>query len=343
MIEDPTALYRVRDGAYAADLLIAAVAEFDLFSWLDRHGPVTADELCAAMGWAARPADVLLTLAAAHRLIDRDLVDQDRVSATELARQHLVGGSRYDLRAYYSSLRERPAVGEFVQILRTDAPAAWASASTRDAAGDWSGRLDDVEFARRITAAMDARGAFLGPALSEVVVDLDGVRLLDIGGSSGSYAAALIEGRPQMSAAVFERSPVDRAARTLLEERGLDRRIEVIAGDMFSDPLPGGFDTHLFSQVLHDWDRDRVEALVEASFAALEPGGRLLDHDTHVDEAKTGPLPVAEYSALLMHSTPGKCWSIGELTEIVRAAGFVDIEHRTSAADRGVLIARKPG
>src|SRR5262245_3429175 len=30
---DPTVLYRVRDSAYAADLLIAAVAELDVFSW----------------------------------------------------------------------------------------------------------------------------------------------------------------------------------------------------------------------------------------------------------------------------------------------------------------------
>lgn len=96
---DPTGLYRVRDGAYAADLLIAAVAEFDLFSWLAEHGPMPAGRLCEAMGWAVRPADVLLTLAAAHGLLERDLGDGDRVAVTELARQHLVAGSRMDLRA----------------------------------------------------------------------------------------------------------------------------------------------------------------------------------------------------------------------------------------------------
>ncbi|MCD2191007.1 methyltransferase [Actinomycetospora soli] len=353
---DPTRLYRVRDGAYAADLLIAAVAEFDLFSWLDEHGPVSAKGVCEAMGWAARPADVLLTLAAAQGLVVRDLASGDRVAVTELARQHLVAGSRFDLRAYYSSLRERPAVGEFVQVLRTDAPAAWASASapaapsadqdrsepTGSAASDWSGRLDDVDFAHRITAAMDARGAFLGPALAEAVADLSFARLLDIGGSSGVYAAALLEARPQAQAAVFERAPVDEAARTLLAERGLNERIEVIEGDMFTDALAPGFDAHLFSQVLHDWDGERVQALLAASFAALEPGGWLLDHDTHINQDKTGPQPVAEYSTLLMHSTPGKCWSVGELSDFAAAVGFVDITHRATAADRGVLLARKP-
>ena len=346
---DPTGLYRVRDGAYAADLLIAAVAHFDVFSWLAKHGPVTAARLREAMGWSERPADVLLTLCAAQGLLVRDLDDADRVEVTELARQHLVAGSSTDLRAYYASLSERPAAREFAAVLTTDVPAAWASATGNRADGedtsstaDWSGRLEDVAFARRITAAMDARGAFLGPALARAVAELPLGRVLDVGGSSGVYAAALLDAHPDAAGAVFERSPVDAAACTLLAERGLGERIEVITGDMFTDPLPAGFDVHLYSQVLHDWDHERVAALLASSYAALEPGGWLLDHDTHINATKTGPRPVAEYSALLMHSTPGKCWSVRELTDLATAAGFVDVAHRPTAGDRSVLLARKP-
>jgi hypothetical protein len=53
-------------------------------------------------------------------------------------------------------------------------------------------------------------------------------------------------------------------------------------------------------------------------------------------------LPVAEYSVLLMHSTPGKCWSVGELTEIAEDVGFVDVVCRPTAGDRSALVARKP-
>jgi hypothetical protein len=345
---DPTVLYRVRDGAYAADLLIAAVAVFDLFSWLADRSPVSAWQLREGMGWAERPTDVLLTYCAALGLLGRDLQADDRVDLTDLGRQHLTSGSPFDLRAYYGSLVERPAVREFATVLRTDRQAAWASASPTAGAADahcapdWSGRLGDLEFARRITAAMDARGAFLGPALARAVADVPVGRLLDVGGSSGTYACAILDRHPQAGAAVFERSPVDVAARTLLAERGQADRVAVITGDMFADPLPGGFDTHLYSQVFHDWDTARVEHLLASSYAALPPGGWLLDHDTHIDATKTGPLPVAEYSALLMHSTPGKCWSTGEVTRLARTAGFVDVEHRPTAGDRSVLLARKP-
>jgi 3-hydroxy-5-methyl-1-naphthoate 3-O-methyltransferase len=337
-IPDPTVLYRVRDGAYAADLLIAAVAELDLFTWLAAHGPVPAADLCAELGLAERPADVLLTYCAALGLVDRDLDAGDRVRLTELGRRHLVAGSPFDLRPYYDSLAERPAVPELVQVLRTGSPSAWASAPQE---ADWSERLGDPAFAERITAAMDARGAFLAPAFAAAISDVPVTALLDVAGSSGVYSAAVLAARPGTRAAVFERPPVDTASRTLLAARGLADRIDVISGDMFADPFPTGFDTHLYSHVLHDWDAPRVERLLAASFAALPPGGRLVDHDTHVDADKRGPLAVAEYSVLLMHSTPGKCWSVRELAEMAGRAGFVDVEHRPGAGDRGVLIARK--
>ncbi len=166
--------------------------------------------------------------------------------------------------------------------------------------------------------------------------------LLDVGGSSGVYAAAMIADRPGARAAVFERAPVDTAARTLLAARGLADRIDVVTGDMFTDALPSGFDVHLYSQVLHDWDAAQVRQLLASSFAALLPGGTLIDHDTHVDAGKRGPLPVAEYSVLLMHSTPGKCWSVAELAGMAEDVGFVDVEHRAAAGDRGVMLAREP-
>jgi hypothetical protein len=72
-------------------------------------------------------------------------------------------------------------------------------------------------------------------------------------------------------------------------------------------------DVHLFSNVLHDWDKDRVELLLEKSFAVLPKGGMIIVHDDHINAEKTGPLPVAEYSALLMTITEGKCYSEKEM------------------------------
>lgn len=336
MVTDPTALYRLRDGVYAPDLLIAAVAELDLFSWLDKRGSVEPGEIVAEFGLAARPADVLVTYLVASGVLERD---GSRLRATELAREHLTAGSPYDLRAYYGSLKERPGCAELARVLRTGEPASWSSAAEGE---DWSQRLSDPAFAERITAAMDSRGRYLGPAMAEQLADLAMHRFLDVGGSSGIYASAVVDRFPSVGGAVLERPPVDAAARTLLAERGYGERVDVLVGDMFSGELPRGFDVHLYSHVLHDWDEPSVRGLFAASFSALPPGGYVVDHDVHVNAEKTGPLAAAEYSVFLMHATPGKCWSTLELGDMLRDCGFNDVEHRTTVADRSLVLARKP-
>ncbi len=57
---DPTPIFEIFRGNFAAELLTAAVAHFRVF---DRFagGPKTADELRAEIGLAERPAAVLLT------------------------------------------------------------------------------------------------------------------------------------------------------------------------------------------------------------------------------------------------------------------------------------------
>ena len=87
---------------------------------------------------------------------------------------------------------------------------------------------------------------------------------------------------------------------------------------MLSEPFPDGYDVHLFSNVLHDWDVPRVTQLLAASAAALPSGGIVIVHDAHLNDTKTGPLPVAAYSCLLMHSTEGRCYGSGEMRELLQ-------------------------
>jgi hypothetical protein len=334
-VHDPTQLLRLRDGLYATDLLTVAVVELGLFDWIESNGPCSQSRVCDELDLAGRPCDVLVTYLVALGLLERGA---GGLAATPAAARLLCSSSPTDLGPYFASLRERPTCGELMHVLRTGEPAAWASAGRDD---DWAGRLDEPEFASRITAAMEARGAVLAPGLAAALANLRYTRALDIGGGSGVYARALVEDRDGLRAAVLERPPVDGAARAVLRDLGEDR-VEVITGDMFAPPFPAGFDLHLFSHVLHDWDEDRVRQLLGASYAALPPGGWLVDHDTHVNAEKSGPLPVAEYSVLLMHSTHGKCWSTGELGAMLEETGFTVHDHRPTIADRAALIARKP-
>lgn len=332
---DPLELYRYRDGLYAADLLTAAIVEFDFFTWLAAC-PASSAEICAHFGIHARPADVMLTLFTADGFLSRQ---GDAFELTPLGREHLVRTSPFFIGPYFASLKDRPVVRDFVKILRSGKPANWGSYQDQK---EWSAAMLTEQFATTFTAAMDCRGVYLGAALARTL-DLAGrSRLLDIAGGSGIYACALVARHSHLRATVFERPPVDGIARTMIRKRGFADRVDVAAGDMFADALPGGHDVHLYSNVLHDWDTDKVAPLLAASFAALAPGGLLLIHDAHLNAAKTGPLPVAKYSAILMSVTEGKCYSIAEMHALLAAAGFRDLTFAETAVDRSVITARKP-
>jgi precorrin-6B methylase 2 len=332
---DPTAIYRYRDGLYAADLLTVALVELDFFTWLDRN-PGDLHAICRSLEIRERPGDVMLTLFVAMGFLKNR---RGVFSLTELAREHLVKTSAWFIGPYYASLKGRPVVKDLLGVLRTDKPANWGSLKQEK---EWAKAMEDETFANQFTAAMDCRGVYLGQAVAGAL-DLRGHKsLLDIAGGSGIYACSIVALHTHLKATVLEKPPVDRVARNAIAKRGFAERVSVQAGDMFGEPLPGGFDVHLISNVLHDWDVRVVKRLLAKSFEALEAGGTLVVHDAHLNADKSGPLHVAEYSVLLMHSTEGRCYSVSEMEAYLREAGFTDFHFAPTAAGRSVVTVKKP-
>jgi len=331
---DPVEIYRVRDGIYAADMLLTAVVHLDLFSRLADH-PAGLDEICRALEITARPTDVMLTLLAAMGLVEER---EGVFHPTAVAREHLVTASPWYLGPLYESLKDRPVAVDLLRVLRTGKPASWASRKNEK---DWHRAMETEEFATQFTAAMDCRGVYLAQAVAKAV-DLSGRRhLLDIAGGSGIYACSLVRHYPQLAATVFEKPPVDKITARAIENRACSDNVKVVAGDMLSGALPREADVHLYSNVLHDWDEPVVRQLLSKSFDAIEPGGLIMVHDAFLNAAKNGPLHVAEYSVLLMHSTEGRCYSVREMERYLYDAGFRDAVYVTGAAARGVMTARK--
>ena len=197
------------------------------------------------------------------------------------------------------------------------------------------------DFAAQFTAAMECRGMLLGPAMAQKLDLSESKALLDVAGGSGIYACSVVVRHPHMRAAVFEKPPVDRIAREAIAKQGCAEKVEVVAGDMFKDAWPQGFDTHLISNVLHDWEEPTVLDLLGKSHAALPPGGLLIVHDAFINAEKTGPLHVAEYSALLMQITEGKCYSLGEMRSYLANSGFDWMEYQSTEVGRGFVLARR--
>lgn len=335
---DPTSVLRYRDGIYAVDLLTAAIVEFDFFTRLAEQ-PGSMEEICEMMGWAPRPADVLITLAKANGYLSEGL--EGTIEPTRLAKEHLTSDSPWSLSGYYESLKDRPVVKDFVRVLETGKPAHWSG--HEDADDDWHGAMEDESFAVAFTAAMDCRGVFLGKALSNFLTEdlAEKKCVLDIGGGSGVYACALVANHPHLSGIVMERAPVDALAKEKIAERGLAEKVEVVTADMFAGDWPKEADVHLFSNVMHDWDVPQISELLAQSAKALPSGGLVIIHETFLNTEKNGPLPVAEYSCILAHSTQGRCYGVGEMESLLASAGFTEIRSFETAGDRGAIVAKK--
>jgi hypothetical protein len=331
---DPRVLYRTRDEIYAADMLIAAVRELDLFTWLQDR-PVGNADIERHFSFARRPVDVMTTLFASMGLLERDGAG---LRVTAMAREHLVATSPWFMGPYFPPVSDRPIARDLLQILRTGAPARFASRPDED---DWHRAMESASFAAEFIAAMDCRGRVTAQALAAALVLDRSRRVLDVAGGSGIYACALAARSRDLRATVLEKPPVDRIAAAAIAARGFSARVDVLAGDMLAEPLPRGYDAHLFSNVLHDWDEEVVRFLLRASADALPAAGEIVIHDAFLDREKTGPFGVAAYSVLLMHVTQGRCYALSEMEAWLREAGFGTPALIPTALGRSALVARR--
>jgi hypothetical protein len=318
----------VRDAVYGCELVATAVASFDFFSWLGKS-PAEPATIQASWNLTERTTDVMLTLFSAMGLVEKR---QELFYVTENAPAILESLSAWFLDE--ASFAERPVHGVIQEVLRTGKPAGWTRGEE-----PWKQMMKSETFARRFLETMDSRGSYLAPAVAASLDLARHHRLLDIAGGSGIYACDIVQRHPHLRATVVEKSPVDSVTREYIVERGCSESVDVAAGDIFSGALPEGYDVHLWSNALHDWDSATVKQLLAKSFEALPVGGMVVIHDSHTNRKKTGPLPVANYSVFLMTSTEGKCYSIAEMEAFLAGVRFRDAACHDTVLSHSVITA----
>ena len=326
----PDELIRLRDSVYSVDLLIAAIGHLDFFSKLEET-PSNLVSIINKFQLKDRPADVMLSLFMSMGLLE---LKKNTYHVTEVAGKYLNRKSPESLVPYYSTLTERPLVSEMLEVLRTGKPAGW---SGRKREKELMQAMELDNFAEMFTSGMDSRGAYFAPGLASTVDFSKYNSVLDIAGGSGIYAVTIKNHYPSIRAGLLEKDPVDKVVKRSLAKKGLSNYLDIYEGDMFRDEYPSGFDVHLYSHVIHDWDVKEIEILIGKSWRTLEPGGIIMIHDAHLDKNKRGPLSVAEYSVLVMFATPGKCYSVGEIEEMLQRTGFINIRYQPTRWNRSVI------
>jgi ubiquinone/menaquinone biosynthesis C-methylase UbiE len=309
---DPAPIFEHFRASFASNLLIAAVAHFQLFEKLEGRA-LSPAELAAALGLADRPAIVLLSAIRAMGLVIADA--EGKLSLSPVAMEQLTAGSYFSIAGYIALAAESPAVLELVERLRANR----TGASFIYKEGIES-TMEEEESARKLTLALAGRAKNVAPVLADRLPLGDGI-LLDVGGGTGIYSIAFLQRNPGLKAIILDRPEVLRVAREFAEREGVADRVELRPSDMFSAQFPQA-DFVLLSNILHDWDVGDCRALVRRAAECLLPGGSVLIHDVLLNDALDGPLAVACYSAQLFTLTEGRAYSAAEFQTWLREAGL---------------------
>jgi len=187
----------------------------------------------------------------------------------------------------------------------------------------------------------------VGPAVAEALALPTGrpFRVLDVGGGHGGYSMALARRYPHLQAVVFELPAAAEVAREIIAGEGMADRVSVQVGDFQKDELGNGFDLLLLFGVLVSETAAGKLALLQKSYRALLPGGRVAIRGFWLDEARTGP-PEATLASLhmLLSTDAGDLSTLAEIEGWLVEAGFVQPELVPLPEWLGssLLVAHKP-
>lgn len=166
-------------------------------------------------------------------------------------------------------------------------------------------------------------------------------QMVDLGGATGHLAMAACDRYPHLRAAVFDLPRVIEVARDQMRLAPAAARIELIAGDFFSDDLPEA-DLFAVSRILHDWTDEKITRLLAKVYRRLPSGGGLLIAEKLLAEDKSGPVPALMQSLNMLVCTEGRERTLSEYRTLLEAAGFRDVQGRLTGAPLDAVLALKP-
>jgi len=187
---------------------------------------------------------------------------------------------------------------------------------------------------------------FSGPEAGAVLDDIGPLQfkhLLDIGGASGTWTIEFLRRVPGATATLFDLPAVIPLAASRLADTDLTPRVQLVAGDFYTDALPPGADLAWLSAIAHQNSRAQNRALYHKIHEALNDGGDLLIRDIVMSEEHTRPVAGTLFAINMLVATEGGgTFSLSEFREDLEAAGFRDVQQlRQDQWMHSVVRARK--
>lgn len=152
--------------------------------------------------------------------------------------------------------------------------------------------------------------------------------LLDVGGGTGAFLAAVGAAHPRVVLHLFDLPAVMMGAQTQLGQAGLTGRFTLYPGSFRDDPLPTGADTISLVRVLYDHADTTVAALLASVHAALPPGGRVLISEPMSGGPQPDPATDVYFALYTAAMQTGRTRSAEKIAQMLTNAGFSSIQSR---------------
>jgi demethylspheroidene O-methyltransferase len=208
-------------------------------------------------------------------------------------------------------------------------PVAFFRGETQpELAGFWpyvfgAGAAADPARAERYSCLMaDSQGLVAADTLR--MVDMADIKhLMDVGGGTGAFLAAVGAVYPALRMTLFDLPAVVPGATARLGAFG--PRVSIIPGSFRDDPLPEGADAISLIRVLYDHADATVAGLLRAVHAALPPAGRLIISEPMSGGTQPDPATDVYFAVYTLAMQTGRTRSAAEIEALLQAASFTNI------------------
>ncbi|MEY4696699.1 MAG: hypothetical protein RIT14_1127 [Pseudomonadota bacterium] len=185
-----------------------------------------------------------------------------------------------------------------------------------------AGGAADPALAQRYSDLMaDSQGLVAADTLA--LVDFSAARhLLDLGGGTGAFLAAVGRAHPHLALSLFDLPAVVPGAEARFAAAGMDGRVTIHPGSFRDDPLPRGADMISLVRVLYDHADATVAGLLRAVFATLPPGGRIVISEPMSGGALPDRATDVYFAIYTLAMRTGRTRSADEIARMLAEAGF---------------------
>ncbi len=280
---DPSRILQTTTAFWASKVLLTAT-EFDLFTALDAAA-MTAGELEGELGLHPRASRDFLDALVALGFLERDGDGPDsRYRNTPethaFLNQHsptYIGGLPKMLNArlfgFWNNLGEALRTGEPQNELRQGGQSIFDQLYADDNA---------------LTVFLEGMSGIQGGNFAALADAFDFARyrtVTDVGGALALLSRLVAARHPHLRLQSFDLAPVAPHASKAIRAAGLSDRIQAVAGDFFSDPIPPA-DVVTMGNILHDWDLETKMLLIRKAYAALPEGGAFIAIENIIDDER---------------------------------------------------------